>query len=321
VCAALKAPLFELRSIVKSKVSDLMSANQSKKLLIPSIVFLAPALLIIIVFFVFPVLQSFYYSFTNFNGLSPNYSFVGFDNFRNVLTTRQSTAVIWNTFYLMLIYIPVLNVLALALAVLIKDSGKRLQNLFKSVFFFPNLLALAVVGYIWRMMLNPATGAFNQFLKSIGLDSLAIDWLGRADTVLPVVSLTTIWFATGFYMVIYLAGLMGIPTELYEASSIDGASRWQQFRFITIPQLAPSFTINLILTTIGILGAFDLPFIMTEGGPGFQSTTIALQIYFFNSRQMNLANGVALSVLLCIISLIITAVLFLVTSRREEKMR
>ena len=298
-----------------------MRSIRSNKTLIPSIVFLSPALILILVFFIIPVIQSFYFSFTDFNGLKQDYNFVGFDNFKNVLTTRQSTAVIRNTFYLMIIYIPVLNVLALSLAVMIKDSGKKLQNLFKSVFFFPNLLALAVTGYIWRMMLNPATGALNHFLRSAGLDHLAIDWLGRADTVLPVISVTTVWFATGFYMVIYLAGLMGIPNELYEASSIDGATRWQQFRFITVPQLAPTFTINLILTTIGILGAFDLPLTMTEGGPGFSSTTVALQIYFFNARQLQLANGVALSVLLCIVSIIITAVLFMITSRREEKMR
>jgi len=293
----------------------------SKKKIIPTIVFLAPALLIILLFFIIPVLQSFFYSFTNFDGISPVYSFVGFDNFKNVLTMRRTNTVIWNTIYLAVIYIPILNIMALTLAVLIKDSGRGFQNFFKSVFFFPNLLALAVVGYVWRMLLSPANGALNKFLNSAGLGSLAVDWLGRSDTVLPVISVTTLWYVTGFYMVIYLAGLMNIPKELYEASSIDGASRWQQFRLITIPMLAPSITINLILSTIGILGAFDLPFVMTEGGPGFQSTTIALQIFFYNSRQLQLPYGVAMSVLLCIVSIVIAGLLFLVLSRREEKMR
>jgi raffinose/stachyose/melibiose transport system permease protein len=110
---------------------------------------------------------------------------------------------------------------------------------------------------------------------------------------------------------------MGIPQDLYEAASIDGASRWQKFQFITFPLLSPSITINVILSTIGILGAFDLPYVMTGGGPAYYSTTIALQIYVYNSKSLQLGNGLVLSVVLCIVSIIITAILFKITTRRN----
>ena len=185
-----------------------------------------------------------------------------------------------------------------------------MQNVFKAILFFPNLLALAVTGYVFKMILNPSTGILNRILKGIGLENIAIDWLGNIDTVIPAISVTTIWVCTGFYLVIYLAGIMNVSPELYEAASIDGASRWQQFRFVTLPLISPSITINVILSTIGILGAFDLPYVMTGGGPGYYSTTIALQIYIYNSKSLQLGSGLVLSVLLCIVSIIITAVQF-----------
>ncbi len=279
-------------------------------------VFLTPALVFLLVLFVMPVLESFYYSLTNYDGFSASYRFVGLDNFRKVFAARQTVQVIKNTFYLTLIYIPVLNGLALFLAVLINDC-RRGQNIFKSILFFPNLLAMAVTGYVFKMILNPKNGAFNQILEAIGLGALKMDWLGNVKTVIPAISVTTIWFATGFYLVIYLAGILAIPQDLFEAGAIDGASRWQRFRWITLPLLAPSITINIILSTIGILGAFDLPFVMTSGGPGYYSTTIALQIYLYNSASLQLGNGLVLSALLCTISIIITAIQYKLTTRRS----
>ncbi|NLA66584.1 MAG: sugar ABC transporter permease [Leucobacter sp.] len=278
--------------------------------------FLAPALLFLVIFFIIPVTQSFYFSLTNWDGFSSSYRFSGFENYKYVFTARQTVQVIKNTFYLAIIYIPVLNILSLFLAVIINDC-KKLQNVYKSILFFPNLLALAVTGYIFKMILNPSTGILNRVLDSIGLSSITLDWLGNIHTVIPAISLTTIWVCTGFYLVIYLAGIMGIPQDLYEAASIDGASRWQKFQFITFPLLSPSITINVILSTIGILGAFDLPYVMTGGGPAYYSTTIALQIYVYNSKSLQLGNGLVLSVVLCIVSIIITAILFKITTRRN----
>jgi ABC-type sugar transport system permease subunit len=263
--------------------------------------------------------MSFRYSLTDWNGIRRDISFVGLNRFRQVVSSRQFRQVLWNTIYLAVIYVPVLNATAMTLALAVNACGKKLGNLFKTILFFPNVLALAVVGYVWKMLYDTNMGAINQFLRDIGLAALAKDWLGLNATVLPSISLTIIWQAVGYYMVIYLAGLIAIPGELYEAADMDGASRWQVFKSITFPMLAPSLTINMVLSTVGILSCFDLPYTMTRGGPGFASTTLALQIYSYNYKYMQPAQGMALSVIMCIINVTIALILLTILKRRELK--
>jgi ABC-type sugar transport system permease subunit len=268
------------------------------------------------VFFIYPVLQSFWYSFTNWDGVASSYSFVGFSNFKTVLTSRQILTILRNTGLLMITYIPVLNIVALAMALVIKGCTRRAGNFFKVIIFFPNILAKVVVAQIWKTMLDTNYGLVNLALTSLGVGH-KIDWLGSAATALPLVAAATVWFASGYYMVIYYAGLLNIPTELYEASSIDGASAVQNFRYITFPLLMPSLAINVVLSTIGSLAMFDIPYAMTNGGPGYASTTIALQIYLYNSQMLQLSNGVALSVLLCIVSICFALIELRYFAKRE----
>jgi multiple sugar transport system permease protein/raffinose/stachyose/melibiose transport system permease protein len=283
------------------------------------ILFLLPSIVFLAMFFLYPALMSFRYSVTDWNGIRREISFVGFDMFRRVASSRQFRQVLWNTIYLAIIYVPVLNMVAMTLALAVNSCGKKSGNIFKTILFFPNVLALAVVGYVWKMLYDTNMGAINRFLRGIGLDMLAKDWLGLNATVLPSVSFTIIWQAAGYYMVIYLAGLIAIPKELYEAADIDGASAWRVFKGITFPMLAPSLTINLVLSTIGILSCFDLPYTMTKGGPGYASTTLALQIYFYNYRNIQPAQGMAMSVIMCLINVTISLVLLSILKRRELK--
>lgn len=291
--------------------SRLVRRNSSIALL-----FLAPALLILLVFFIYPVLQSFWYSFTNWDGVASTYNFVGFSNFKAVLTSRQILTIIRNTMMLMITYIPILNIIALAMALVINGCTRKAGNLFKVIIFFPNILAKVVVAQIWKTMLDTNYGLFNQILTFFGFEN-KVDWLGNTSTALPLIAAATVWFASGYYMVIYYAGLLNIPTELYEASSIDGASVVQNFRFITFPLLLPSLAINVVLSTIGCLAMFDIPYAMTNGGPGYASTTVALQIYLYNSQMLQLSNGVALSALLCIVSISLTLLELRFFAKRE----
>lgn len=283
------------------------------------VLFLLPAVLFITVFFLYPTLMSFRYSFTDWNGIKSDIAFVGLSNFKQVVGSRQFWQVLWNTIFLAIIYVPVLNAVSLAFAMAIKACSKRLGNLFKTILFFPNVLALAVIGYVWKMLYDTNMGAINQFLRSVGLGFLAKDWLGLNATVLPAISVTIIWQAAGYYMIIYLAGLMAIPGDLYEAADIDGATPWQKFKSITFPMLAPSLTINMVLSTIGILSCFDLPYTMTRGGPGFASTTLSLQIYFYNYKYMQPNLGVAMAVIMCILNVTAALILLLILKRRELK--
>ena len=279
--------------------------------------FILPALLMVAIFYIYPTLMSFRYSFTDWDAIKSPANFIGLDNFISVLTDKNMKEVFFNTFYLALIYVPFLNIIAIILAVIIINVGK-FKEVYKSVIFFPNVLSMGVMGYIWAMLYNADGGAFNLILEKIGLGSLALDWLGNDATVLPAISLTIIWFASGYYFVIYMAGLLSIPTELYESADIDGAKTLSKFKNITIPMLAPSITINVVLSTVGILSFFDLPFVMTRGGPGYSSSTIALQIYTYTYPSMQPANGVALSVILCLINILVTFILLKFLRRGEE---
>lgn len=283
------------------------------------ILFLLPAAFFILVFFLYPTFMSFRYSLTDWNGLKETFNFVGMRNFQQVLGDKQFWQILWNTVFLAIIYVPVLNAVALLLAMAVNACSKRFGNFAKTILFFPNVLALAVIGYVWKMLYDTNMGAINQFLRAVGLSALARDWLGLSATVLPAISVTIIWQAAGYYMIIYLAGLMAIPKDLYEAADIDGATAMQKFKKITFPLLAPSLTINMVLSTVGILTCFDLPYTMTRGGPGYASTTLAQQIYYYNYKYFQPAQGVAMSVILCVINVVIALTLLSVLRRREMK--
>ena len=224
--------------------------------------------------------------------------------------------IVFNTLYLTIIYVPVLNVVALLLAVGVYNAGKA-GNVYKAMLFFPNLLSMTVIGLIWNIIYR-YNGLFNQFLKIVGLKVLVQDWLGQVNTVLPAMSVTIIWFAVGYYLLIYLAGLNTVPVEIYESAEVEGVSAWQKLVRITIPLIAPSITINAVLSTIGIVTLFDLPFVLTGGGPGFKSQTIAMHVYAYAFQQLRTSYALALAVILGAFAILITSLQLRFLRRREE---
>jgi len=281
--------------------------------------FTLPSLAVVFVFFFFPMLRSLLYSFTNWDGIGHEFQWVGLKNFAAVVTDDSFRQVLFNTVYLIVIYVPVLNVIALLLAVAVYNAG-RPGNIYKSLLFFPNLLSMTVIGLIWKIIYNQG-GILNQFLNAVGLKFLVRDWLGLPQTVLPAMSFTIIWFAVGYYLLIYLAGLNTVPVDLYESAEVEGVTRTQKLFRITIPLIAPSITINIVLSTIGIITLFDLPFVLTRGGPGYLSETLALHIYFYAFVQLKTTYALALAVLLGAFAIIITSVLLRLLQRREEAAR
>lgn len=268
--------------------------------------FALPAILVILIFMVYPVLMNVGYSFTDWNGIKMQEGWVGFENYRKVFSSKELGGIIRNTLFFAIIYLPVLNALALLLACLVKACGK-LSGFYKAICYFPGLLAPAVVGYIWRLLYDTNNGLLNKMLNAIGLENWAQNWLGQSHTVLPAVSVTVIWACVGYYMILYYAGLMAVPQELYEAASIDGATAMQSFWRITLPQIIPSLRMNLVFSTMGVLTMFDIPYTMTAGGPGYDSTTLALQIYYYNyNMQPNL--GVTLTVILLVFTIAVILV-------------
>ena len=258
--------------------------------------FVLPALFFVAMFIIVPVFMNIFLAFTNYRGFGVPYRFIGLQNFRSIFTDDSFWLVLGNTFKLLLIYVVALNVVAVFLAVLIVDIGAGFGTFIKSLLYFPCLLAQVVVGFVWRMILSYQRGIVNVSLRNLGLDLLALNWLGEKNLVIPVMSLVIVWFATGYYTIIYYAGLMAISPEYYEVATLEGANARQKFRYVTLPLLAPAITINVVLSTMGVLGAYDLPTSLSSGGgPGYHGTTLALLVirYVYQTYQMGKALSVA----------------------------
>jgi ABC-type sugar transport system permease subunit len=282
------------------------------------LLFVLPALLFVSVFIIVPVALNLLLAFTNYKGFGVPYRFIGLANFQSIFTDGSFWLVLGNTFKLLLIYVIALNVVAIFLAVLIVDVGLRFGNFIKSLIYFPCLLAPIVVGFVWRLILNYQKGLVNVSLRGLGLDFLAQNWLGEKALVIPVISLVIVWFATGYYTIIYYAGIMAISPEYYEVATLEGSSGAQKFRYVTLPLLAPAITINVVLSTMGVLGSYDLPTaISSGGGPGYHGTTLALLVvrYVYDTYQEGKALSVA--VVMSLIAIIFAYIELKLLVRRE----
>ncbi|HAL74383.1 MAG TPA: sugar ABC transporter permease [Clostridiales bacterium] len=289
--------------------------NNKKKELLVATMFFLPAVVIYSIFFLYPVLSGILYSFTNWQGLSKTIRFVGFDNFVELFNDRLFLASIKNTFVFAILNSVFQNVFALILALFL-DVKLLGRNMYRAIIYMPSVISSIVVGFVWSYILNPTIGV-NQIFGAIGLDGFSPQWLGDVDLALPTLVFVTVCQSVGSTMVLYLAGLQDIPVDLYESASIDGVNWWQKIRYITIPLLAPSITISMILTTIYSLKAFEIIFVMTQGGPGNATETMATVMYQYAFRTGRFAYGTAIGVILFVIVLIITVFQLKILQKRE----
>ena len=267
-----------------------------------AVLFLLPAFLLYTIFVIWPSISSLYYSLTNWNGVSPDINFVGFLNFKSILTSPRFWNALKNTFILTFVISIFENAIALALALLV-DKVTVGKNAFRAAFYIPVLLSGIVSGYIWKILYNYNFGAFNKFLDAINLGAFKQDWLGNDKLALISIAVVLIWKGAGYYMVIYLAALQGVPTDVLEAARLDGASGWQMFRRITVPMISSAFTINLTLSLINGLKVFDQISVMTDGGPGFHTETMVYLLYRVGFGEGRQGYGTAVGVILFIIIL------------------
>lgn len=267
-----------------------------------AVLFLIPAFLLYTGFVIWPSITSLYYSLTNWNGVSPEITFVGFLNFKTILTSSRFWNALKNTFILTFVISLFENTIALALALLV-DKVTVGKNAFRAAFYIPVLLSGIVSGYIWKILYNYNFGAFNKFLDAINLGAFKQDWLGNDKLALISIAVVLIWKGAGYYMVIYLAALQGVPSDVLEAARIDGASGWQLFRRITVPMITSAFTINLTLSLINGLKVFDQISVMTDGGPGFHTETMVYLLYKVGFGEGRQGYGTAVGIILFVIIL------------------
>lgn len=296
-----KVPAAKHKGGIAMEKRKRQSFGRIKKELAYSSLYL-PALILFTVFLIWPLMQAIYFSMTDWNGISDTFSFIGLDNYRTffgdtyVLHSTKATALYTITVTVMQ------NMVALGLALALNQRFCS-RNLLRSVFFIPSLLSALVVGYIWSFLFSDPLMKFG---KIIGWDVLGNNILGNPEWAIFAAAFVTIWRSSGWSMMIYLAGLQNVPRELCEAAEIDGAGYGKQLRYITLPLIAPTFTINFILTFERSIKDFDSIYALTGGGPGDSTLTLALHIYresFFYSRG---SYGTTIGVVLFLIMVLLT---------------
>jgi ABC-type sugar transport system permease subunit len=295
------------------------AAKKKKPWLSFSVLFILPSFILYTLFVIYPTLNSVNLSFTSWDGVSPQIKYIGFDNFIEMWNSDRVHNALKNTLIMSVSLVLLENIVAIVLAMLV-DQVRWFKNLFRSIFYFPVLLSGIVMGFVWAIIFNYNFGVISQLLERIGLGILKIDWLGNPDYAMLAIIITTVWKGSGYYMIIYLAGLQGIPAELNEAAAIDGANRWQQFRHITFPLLAGAMTVSVMLSMIGALKIFDQIAVMTDGGPGFATETMTYIVYKVGFGELRQGYGTALSLVLFLLILIVSLIQVKLLRKREVQM-
>ncbi|MFI3169317.1 MAG: sugar ABC transporter permease [Faecalibacterium sp.] len=277
---------------------------QNKKKFNMHYLFILPAFIFFTGLVIAPTLGSVYYSFTSWDGISPIVTFIGFGNYVEIFTSARFGNALKNTLILTVTISFIENFMALCLALLV-DHVCVAKNFFRAVFYIPVILSGVVSGFIWKIMYNYSFGPINNVLKMVGLDSWCQDWAGDAKYAIFAVAVVLIWKGCGYYMIIYLASLQGVPQDVIEAATIDGATAWDRFKHITLPLISGSFTICFTLSLIGGLKVFDQIAVITDGGPGFATETVVYLLYKVGYGEGRQGFGTAVGIVLLFVILIL----------------
>jgi multiple sugar transport system permease protein len=281
--------------------------------------FLMPAFSAIFVFFFLPVLGAFCMSFTDLDiyalGDLSKVRFIGFSNYSRLFEDPLFWKSLKNTFYFVLVAGPLSICVSLSAALLLNSKLVRFKGMFRLTYFMPVVTTLVAVAIVWRFIYHPKFGILNYLLSFTGLNP--IDWLGDPNWAMPAIILMSIWKSFGYNMIIFIAGLQNIPVYLYEAAVIEGADRWQQFKSITLPMLAPTTIFVSIITMIGFFQLFAEPYIMTQGGPLNKTLSIVLYMYQEGFRWWNMGYSAAIAFVLFFIILLGTLIQFKIKQIRN----
>jgi raffinose/stachyose/melibiose transport system permease protein len=265
--------------------------------------FMAPALLLYGLFVLFPIAQAARFSLFDWNGLESLDQFVGLDNFWRALGDPVFLEAVTHNAVIVFLSLVVQIPFALGLALML-NRRFRGRAVLRLIFFAPYVIAEAITAIVWSLILQP-NGLADSFMTAVGLGDLYKPWLADPNTVLIALFFIITWKYFGFHMILLLAGLQGIPRELEEAASIDGASRWQQLRYVTLPLLGPTIRVSVFLSIIGSLQLFDLVWVTTRGGPVNASTTMAVYMFDRGFVRFQFGYGSAVAVILFLICFVL----------------
>lgn len=276
--------------------------------------FMAPALILIIIFVIGPIIASISFAFTDYYLLKPKeISFSGLENFKYIAEDKMVLTAFANTFKFVVMVLPLQIGTALGLALLVNRENK-FNTFFKISFFSPVVVSLVVMSILWMVLLNPGSGLLNAMLQAFGIPKQP--FLSSPKQAMPTIVFVSAWQGAGYQMMIFLAGLKTIPASLYEAASIDGANAWTKFRYITLPSLQNTTVFILITTLIGAFKLIIQPMVMTSGGPKNSTLTIVYYIYQTGVRYRNV--GYAASIGLLFTAVVMVIILFQRKLVRED---
>lgn len=277
---------------------------------------LAPALVHLIWWIGIPVVATFVLAFTNYDVLAGTASFVGFDNFVELFSDDVWNGAIWHTIVYTFFTVPVAMAIAVIVAVLLNQK-LRARAWYRAAFFLPHITATVAIAMVWMWMFEPRVGLFNAVLEWFGLTGPA--WLSDPNTAMPAVIVVGVWQGIGLKMLIYLAALQSIPTELYEAASIDGASQRRQFWSITLPLLRPATFFVFVVSMIGAFQVFEQVYVLTAGGPANATTVMTYEIYRTAFSEFRIGLACAQSLVLFAFLLVLTLISRRMTGRDDHE--
>ncbi|MGL4968533.1 MAG: carbohydrate ABC transporter permease [Inquilinus sp.] len=286
----------------------------------PIIAFLSPAAIVLLLFMAVPMVNSIILSFQSWNGMSPPV-WAGLKNYRALFGDRLFLIALGNTAYFTIATVVLQSTIPLLVASML-DSRILGGAIFRTLYFMPVIISLAISGLLWAMIYEPNFGVLNEFLRSIGLGSFTQLWLADRSTVMPSIIAVSVWQSLGFYLVIYYAAMQNIPRELYEAARIDNANALQRLWHVTVPMLRPVIVLVIVLNTIHGIKVFDQIWVMTAGGPNHASDTLGTYLYSTSFGAMGSSNpqlgyATAIAIVILVLSFLLSILQIRLGKRRE----
>lgn len=294
------------RADVRSERCSSPKQRQQRRL---AWLFVSPAAVLVVVFLALPFVDAILLSFRSWDGLHRP-TWIGMRNYSALLKDQVFWLALRNTAIFTIALATFQTSIPLFVASLL-NTMRRGSAIFHTLYFMPFIISGTITGLLWGMVLNSSFGVLNQLLRSMGMASMTHAWLADRATVIPSLIVVMLWQSLGFYVVIYLAGLRGIPREYYEAAALDGATTWHQFRFITVPMLRTLTTVVAVLNTIAAIQAFDQVWVMTQGGPNHASETLGTFLYktaFSAGGDSKLGYAAAVALVILFLSLALSII-------------
>ena len=275
--------------------------------------FILPALVLFAVFILLPLIYGMMMSFTDYGGFNVKANFIGLDNYTKLFRDDYFKISLKNNAIYTVLFVPLTMFMSL-LSALALNHIIHLRKYFRMIFYFPQITSMVSIAIVWGLLLNPDRGPINIMLEGIGIANPP-EWLMSSTWALFAIILVSVWKSFGYYMIILLAGMQGIPEYLYESAKLDGAGAWKRFLYVTLPGLSPTLFMVLILTIINSFQVFDLVSIMTNGGPGRSTNVLVFRIYQEAFVNYKMGYAAAMSAILFIIIIIVSIIQF----RLEKK--